>query len=1250
MSVVGSVIQAQCRCGAEFGVKAAAAGKVICPKCGRTFDPNAPESGTKSDPTTDPALMADPAEWQVGDVYLDLYEVMELLGEGGMGKVHRVRHREWDVDLAVKSPNANLLGKLGGAAKFEQECETWINLGLHPYTVSCFYVRQIGNIPRIFSEYVSGGTLLTWLWKKRLYKGGLEESAKRIYAIATQVAWGLQHAHNANLIHRDIKPANIMMTPEGAAKITDFGLAAGEAEREAYNKQMATADHRLNVAMTPKYCSPEQFEKKPLDFKSDMWSWALLVLQMYTMKITWRVGSEGAQALEDHLMDGPPEAYIPIMPNSVSILLRQCLSRNPADRPESMDVCAAVMKDAYEFATDTPFPFERPRAVEAQADHLNNRAVSMIDLSRTEQAAEAWQKALSVSPAHPESTFNFGLVEWRRGRVTDDALISKMEEICTLHPGSRLPQLLLARAHIEQGDYGRAETIINDVDASSGPLATEFAAAKTLLAQDSDNGRRIEFQIDGHVDTVTCISTSDNPRYAVSGGEDNTVRYWDLVSGECLRSFEGHRGSVRAVALSRDNARVLSGGNDRVIKVWDTETGECIQNVECKGGEIHALQWSRNSDIIAVAAGRDGFYTYRTRGGKFLAHHQVHSSPVTTLILSLNRRYALSGDAKGVVKLSELATHKVVRDFREHTGPITGLALRADGSLAVSSSEDGTISLWDVRKGSCIRTLKAHKGPVTDIAMDVTGLWIVSTGADGRFRLWYTPRGQCVMTLNDFKGPLNAVALNSDGTRAAMAGKGKTLHVFRTQLGHAFERAHLTLCVSRTSEAVLSEEDEFQQYLAQARDALKNDDLEGAVKGVREARAVPGYSRKAEAIELWQELYTRLPRRGLTGSWEAAALRHHTGPVNALSFDPRSRTILTGGQDGLLKHAALPGGKLIHTLAGHPAPVTDCKINRDGTFALSSSDDGAIFIWDLRSGHHIVKMNENGGAVQSVAWSPNGQLAVSGGWEIKVWDLDRKRCLRSFEGHAAGVSSVAFTTDGRYIVSGGADNAVRVWDVATGTCQRTLEGHTSAISALALSGDNQLAVSGSGHVYGTKGELKVWALSTGRPLRNLMSNAAALTSLSLSLDGKYVVSAESDGAVKLWDVASSECLRSFEGNKERVECVRISQDGRYVATAGHDDGVRVWVLDWDLEEKGFAQWDRRAAPFLQLFLQGRMGYGLSQLNERSSERDLAAALTATGKPRISEPYVAEFFHTLGCLGLGWIKRESVVDQLKGYIV
>jgi len=195
-----------------------------------------------------------PAEWEEGQTILDLYEVKQVHTGGGMGLVYKVHHKNWNMDLAVKSPRADYFKTEAQKENFIKECETWINLGLHPNIVSCYYVRTLGGIPRVFAEYVEGGSLKDWIDHKKLYEEGKDKVLERILDIAIQFAWGVQYAHEQGLIHQDVKPANVMMTVDGTVKATDFGLTKARAVvGESPNRDSQQSVLVSSGGMTPAY-------------------------------------------------------------------------------------------------------------------------------------------------------------------------------------------------------------------------------------------------------------------------------------------------------------------------------------------------------------------------------------------------------------------------------------------------------------------------------------------------------------------------------------------------------------------------------------------------------------------------------------------------------------------------------------------------------------------------------------------------------------------------------------------------------------------------------------------------------------------------------------------------------------------------------------------------------------------------------------------------------------------------------------
>ena len=174
-----------------------------------SYFPPVPEDKNTEAQTISPQPGLDLAEeWQKGQVLLDTYQVVGKLGQGGMGRVYRVHHNSWNMDLAVKQPLASIFTKPKGKADFIREAETWVDLGLHPHITSCYYVRTIQDIPLIFVEYMDGGSLEHWIQRKGhdLYAGTQDEILQRILDIAIQFAWGLAYAHECSLVHQDVKP------------------------------------------------------------------------------------------------------------------------------------------------------------------------------------------------------------------------------------------------------------------------------------------------------------------------------------------------------------------------------------------------------------------------------------------------------------------------------------------------------------------------------------------------------------------------------------------------------------------------------------------------------------------------------------------------------------------------------------------------------------------------------------------------------------------------------------------------------------------------------------------------------------------------------------------------------------------------------------------------------------------------------------------------------------------------------------
>ena len=1209
-----------------------------------------------------------PKVWQPGDVILDLYEITSVLGEGGMGTVFKARHTGWNIDLAVKSPKAEIFTKKGGIEDFVREAETWIDLGLHPHTVSCFYVRTLGGIPRVFAEYVEGGSLKEWIDDRRLYEGGPDKALERILDIAIQFAWGLHHAHEKGLIHQDVKPANVMMTPDGTAKVTDFGLAKAKATAGEVSNQDRQQSILVSAGgMTPAYCSPEQANKQPLSRKTDIWSWAVSALEVLCGEVTWPSGSVAAEALRAYLeMDNASDARLPTLPPTVAELLLGCLQHEPNDRPQDMAAVADVLRTVYPEVVGTEYPRELPSATEALATSLNNRAVSLLDLGKTVEAERAWEQALAADVHHPESTYNLGLVHWRTGRIGDQELIQRLSEVRASHPDQWIDEYLLARVHLERGDSESALALLQSIE-DPGPRQAELSAALDLASRHSETGARWRRKLKGHSAEVSSIHLSGDSRHLLSGSLDTTLKVWGLSSGRCLRTFEEERSIyVLSVSLSADGRYALSGGRNWTLTLWGVSSGRCQRTSERHGGEVYSVCLSADGRH-ALSGSKDTtlklWELWDPFSGQFngrcLRTLEGHGGEVRSVCLSGDDRYALSGSSDTTLKLWELwdpisdqCSGRCLHTFEGHRREVHSVCLSGDGCHALSGSCDKTLKLWELASGRCLRTFEGHRDEVHSVSLSADGRYALSGSRDETLKLWELGTGRCLRTFEGHSGSVHAVCLSGDSRYAFSGSADTTVKLWQTPVAARGLTAPLELSVVEGAAQMLTASRKYQQHLQGADQAIAGEDFGGCAEHLRRARAQSGCSRHPDAIARWGKLYRCLPRRDFAAAWEVATLKEHSAGVTAVCLSDDACYALSGSRDDTLRLWELAKDRCLRTFKAHERSsegVTSVSLSSDACYALSASDDHTLRLWDVSSGRCLRSILALPDDLTGVSLSGDGRYSLSGNRDVfdqsgtlRLYEASTGRCLRTLKGHPGGVNSVCLSGDGRYALSGGEDQRLRLWELSSGRCLRTLQGHSHRVSSVCLSGDGRHALSGSGD-----GTLRLWELASGNCLKDSKGHSDWVTSVCLSADGRYALSGSEDNTLKLWELASGDCLRTFEGHSAPVTSVCLSRDGRYALSASEDRTLKLWFLDWELDERELADWDEGARPYLEVFLTQQTPYGTKLPQGRDpTEDELQSVLTRRGKPLFTGEDFQRLLDTLGCAGYGWLRPEGVRRKLE----
>jgi tRNA A-37 threonylcarbamoyl transferase component Bud32 len=268
------------------------------------------------------------------------YEVEELLGKGGMGVVYKARDTRLGRPVALKLLPPDLTRDEDRKARFRQEALAAAKV-THPAIAQIYDVDESDEGLFIAMELVEGKTVKTLVQGRELdVLGALE--------IASQVAAGLQKAHEAGIVHRDIKPENLIVTPDGHAKILDFGLAklvepVAEKAPDGISHMETLAKTQAGFVLgTLRYMSPEQARGQAVDHRSDIFSLGIVLYEMVTGQLPF----SGASALDTlHAIafeeTRPVTALRPNLPPSLQRVVTRCLRKRAPDRyPDARELVA----------------------------------------------------------------------------------------------------------------------------------------------------------------------------------------------------------------------------------------------------------------------------------------------------------------------------------------------------------------------------------------------------------------------------------------------------------------------------------------------------------------------------------------------------------------------------------------------------------------------------------------------------------------------------------------------------------------------------------------------------------------------------------------------------------------------------------------------------------------------------------------------------------------------------------------------
>ncbi len=420
--------------------------------------------------------------------------------------------------------------------------------------------------------------------------------------------------------------------------------------------------------------------------------------------------------------------------------------------------------------------------------------------------------------------------------------------------------------------------------------------------------------------------------------------------------------------------------------------------------------------------------------------------------------------------------------MEHHFARGTRLAITPDGRRAFSSSEDDTLRLWDLESGLELRRFEGHTDDVHFVDISSDGRRALSAGKDGSMRLWDIETGQPLCSLSVLHvGQLTSIGsavFSPDGKRALSGDDGGALLLWNLDDGKRIVSSNA------------------------GKHTIQSFRLDFSSNGQRALTCMAEDVARLWDVATSRELYSFKMPDYVTGG----------------EFSPDGQQALSIGGAGITAWS-VAGGQELRRFE-NVSNLYDIAISRDGRSLVSGDHvgaDGSVRLWDLAGGHEVMRLTGHAGAVLSVAISPDGRFALSGGWDrtVRMWDLKSGQQSRMAGGHSNQILGLDYSPDGRHAASSDDDGFVRLWDVSeSGIEFRALpKAHDQAVRSVAFSPDARLLASA-----GFDGRVILWDVATGTKVRE-WSLPGAVRDVAWTADGRHLGIINGNGTVYILRLA-----------------------------------------------------------------------------------------------------------------------------------
>ena len=296
----------------------------------------------------------------------------------------------------------------------------------------------------------------------------------------------------------------------------------------------------------------------------------------------------------------------------------------------------------------------------------------------------------------------------------------------------------------------------------------------------------LERTLRGHSSWVTGVAFSSDGQRLASGSWDQTVRFWNVPTGQQLSTVGSKMKEVQALAFSRDGDWMATENSSNTVTLWNARTGTEVRTLPSNkplgalgSNWVYSIAFSPDGRWLASGVDDKTVRLWDVRTGSTVRDLTGLRRSVIYAAFSPDGRWLASGDDDKSIRIWEVSTGREIRRLSGHKKPIYAVAFSPNGLWLASASADKTIRLWDIAAGREIHTLTGHGDMVTSLAFSPDGLWLASGSWDKTVRIWDVESGHEVQTLGGHDRPIYTVAFDSRGRWLASGSEDGTINLWR---------------------------------------------------------------------------------------------------------------------------------------------------------------------------------------------------------------------------------------------------------------------------------------------------------------------------------------------------------------------------------------------------------------------------------------------------------------------------------------